>query len=379
MQKKHKAYSTHLRALDRSSHSTSLEICLLTSFVGTSRDTKAAPPFYISRRPASTLLPRTNEQAANSVTMSGSAHVKVTVDVNLPRGPHHDTVATVLTRANPPLYITFPSVVGTKTESPINVLRTQVSRWEDFNLFNVTSAFGDILACEAYDGLHPFSLIPPGNLASLSTFDLTYFRQRLQSPMEVGLRVLAERSGRNGLTVATRQYQQLPGGFKPALGFVLPGNPEVSLASGLVRVSAAWGFDHIVTRANKNWDNPLHQLAIYSHYGRTRYGFVLTNEEVVVVRNFSENGLDFGIECQTIPWSASGENTLTVCLAVWALVMMALNDDHRAVRSRNDTLPLNFWLRGQDADGRVFYKHHLSLRETPVLPVGAVVMDMPAP
>jgi hypothetical protein len=68
------------------------------------------------------------------------------------------------------------------------------------------------------------------------------------------------------------------------------------------------------------------------------------------------------IQYTAIPWGRSGEGTLTMNLAIWALAMMSLSDEHRAIRTSDQTLPLNIWWIDPSRN-RVrssTYEHHLS-------------------
>lgn len=89
---------------------------------------------------------------------------------------------------------------------------------------------------------------------------------------------------------------------------------------------------------------PLEQLATYCRFGETRYGFILTQEELVAFRvrrldpalipGVQSYDKPFaGIEYKSISWNASGPGKLTVNLAIWALGCMGMNDHHRIMES----------------------------------------------
>ena len=46
-------------------------------------------------------------------------------------------------------------------------------------------------------------------------------------------------------------------------------------------------------------------------------------------------------EWRAISWYDDGENALTANLAIWCLVIIALNEDHRKIEVRAKTLPIN--------------------------------------
>lgn len=56
----------------------------------------------------------------------------------------------------------------------------------------------------------------------------------------------------------------------------------------------------------------------------TRYGFILTEIELVIVRNGTETTPNFGdLEITSIPLTTSSEDKLTACLALWGLCQIA--------------------------------------------------------
>jgi hypothetical protein len=68
----------------------------------------------------------------------------------------------------------------------------------------------------------------------------------------------------------------------------------------------------------------------------------------------------------------------TVNLAIWALAMFALNEGHRPIRSREETLPLNVWWEDTSAaDGSLIYEHHLTGRTLKTLPKGGEARKRP--
>ncbi|KAK0716554.1 hypothetical protein B0T21DRAFT_339397 [Apiosordaria backusii] len=87
---------------------------------------------------------------------------------------------------------------------------------------------------------------------------------------------------------------------------------------------------------------PLSQIATYCRYGETRYGYIITQTELVALRirlfgaYTPANPTRAAIEYKSVPWSASG-NQLTVNLAIWALGCMGMNDTHRPLEGPNHT------------------------------------------
>ncbi len=119
-----------------------------------------------------------------------------------------------------------------------------------------------------------------------------------------------------------------------------------------------------------NWIWPFRQVLTYCVNEGTRYGFILTPEEVVVLRVYedsSESLYPWRVQHAAIPWGNSGENVLTVNLALWALAVMGINEGHRPIRTLGQTLPLNVWWmdRGRRPNDPPTHEHHLSGAKVP--------------
>lgn len=122
---------------------------------------------------------------------------------------------------------------------------------------------------------------------------------------------------------------------------------------------------------------PLVQLATYCRFGETRYGFILTQEELVAFRvrringgllpGFVGNKPCAAMEYKSIPWNESGPGKLTINLAIWTLGCMGMNDYHRVMESPNGQ-PLDSMVRltkwTHDKTNKV-YRNIISGREIP--------------
>ncbi len=104
---------------------------------------------------------------------------------------------------------------------------------------------------------------------------------------------------------------------------------------------------------------PYRQIATYCRLAGTRYGFLITPLEFVAVRvssvpvpgtqsagtNHRHRGAGFynaAIEYASIPWDR--HEGLTVNMAIWALAMMSIHDQHRAVVPFGTALPITTWV-----------------------------------
>lgn len=129
-------------------------------------------------------------------------------------------------------------------------------------------------------------------------------------------------------------------------------------------------------RDSANWIWPFRQTLTYCVNSSTRYGFIVTPEELVALHVSKEDG-EYFIEYKSVPWGNSGPGgVLTMNLSIWALGLMALNEGHRSIRDRCDTLPLDVWWQGEVPG---VFEHHLSSRRVQGLQNGPGVQIRPRP
>lgn len=144
------------------------------------------------------------------------------------------------------------------------------------------------------------------------------------------------------------------------------------LVMGDNKYSGAWDFEQswkvIQNRGTKNRNmsmRPFRQVATYCLVGKTRYGYIMSDRELLAVRVYCDKdqaGIDhWGMEIsRPIPWDAS-PLSLTVNLAIWWLGVMAMNESERPIKARSKTLRINGWYANTGRDGKVqSYTHILS-------------------
>ncbi|RKK85757.1 hypothetical protein BFJ69_g1367 [Fusarium oxysporum] len=285
-----------------------------------------------------------------------------------------------LTAANPTLNVTV---------NPANLVPTnaadldgaQIVRWDQFNIDSLRQAYGDILdrypvptvighhGPHAVNGLRRFKQVFMDNLFP-----------RLAHPIQTGATVLGARLGTALPNVSIEKDTIVD--WPRRSGLSLVSDDGTHFLVGCVLMESQW--DSTRLESSHYLEDlaflPLRRVATYCLATDTRYGFVLTPGEVVVVR-VSGTAYDYGqpcrIEWQAVPWGASGPDTLTVSLSLWFVAMMSLNPTHHRLLPPGAAPPLNLWLRYQDPAGVAAYKHHLSLRQAFCLPAGAPVDDAP--
>ncbi|KAI8712754.1 hypothetical protein NCS52_01374400 [Fusarium sp. LHS14.1] len=263
--------------------------------------------------------------------------------ITFPRAAPFESLRAILTQANPPIRDESSpprTMQPGRTAAPAS--RFEVSNWTDFNLEMLMEAYGDILNEQVQLTNHAPTEVPSiRSLADLKTVEERHIFPILQCTIEARAR-----------HIGIRLERHLPTSeFHPSLSF-RGFRPAFTLLSG--------DDEALIVRA-----------------ADTRYGFILTSNEVVVVR-VSTAGMRkaFHVKWQAIPWGASGDGVLTVNLALWFLAMMSLNDDHRPVCKTAELLPLNSWSRSMGSNGQMVYQHHLSMCKRLDLPASAVYTEV---
>ncbi|RSL48142.1 hypothetical protein CEP53_009641 [Fusarium sp. AF-6] len=276
-----------------------------------------------------------------------------------------ESLQAILTKANPP--------IRDESNPPRNVLQSriaapvdsfEVARWSDFNLETLMEAYGDILNEQVQVKNHaPTELPSIRYLADLKTVAQSCIFPTLQYTIEAGARHLGIRLGRHLPTIDFRTSLRLIGDQDQACypAFTLRSGDEKAHIVGCVQFAKQWHSRDLLGTSSTA-KRPIGRLIRYCRNANTRYGFVFTSSEVMVIRlSASDITRPCQVEWRAIPWDASGGNVLTVNLALWFLAMMSLNEDHRTICRPTELLPLNIWSRSVDPDGQVIHRHHLSI------------------
>ncbi|OAX78607.1 hypothetical protein ACJ72_07082 [Emergomyces africanus] len=157
---------------------------------------------------------------------------------------------------------------------------------------------------------------------------------RIRRALRAGFNQLQAAHQLNGLTPLSFDVGEAaltPGGFKPDLAYFV----AASFGSGPNRapgdVKPSWKWSTAMATGTAHDRNEFRQvLSQVNHYMKqhgSRYGFVLTDIELVAIRRLDGNG---SLELSTpISWESHGtaaQPRLTVMLALWYLGMLAAQD-----------------------------------------------------
>ncbi|KHN95790.1 uncharacterized protein MAM_06402 [Metarhizium album ARSEF 1941] len=156
--------------------------------------------------------------------------------------------------------------------------------------------------------------------------------------------------------------------------------PGPNLVVGLGRSSSKWSGTNLALQldtSSKRLLWPLRQLANICRGAKTRYGYIQTEQEMVVCC-FSKDGNEkWKVAMMPIPWTRSGVHMLTTDLALWWLCMLAMSaHHHRALVSELEMVKINAWNYVPLGQGRGLVRRHLySNFEEPVsFPTSQVYM-----
>ncbi|KAH0563230.1 hypothetical protein GP486_002198 [Trichoglossum hirsutum] len=329
------------------------------------------------------------------------------------------TLLSYLTRANPVLVI--DTSAGTNTDSMERIPIEGVCDWTEFSYSTLHSIFQDswemvisahtpvldegLPLCEIYaeDGL--------GHL--IATWNV-----------QVVSRALRESGGK--LLIATGSSAQMDPDVIPDWAGIQkarknPGRKTYqNQCPGDTKLSSKWASKWDKRFTSKwDWELPFCQVQFYCAMLNARYGYILTDEELVVIRvtksvdppprdrprrstaqyepghlrdlsdvssALSEISLyrNTGqlenyekLEIKSVPWSNQGSDKFTVNLALWCLLSMAAANN--SIETRYP--PLDSWRLVQEGSGLTGarYCHVTSGKITSSLPAGAYVLPTHTP
>ncbi|CCT69071.1 uncharacterized protein FFUJ_08008 [Fusarium fujikuroi IMI 58289] len=279
------------------------------------------------------------------------------------------------------------STRGDTTRHAVKAL--SILKWTDFNIEVLEDLYKDMLSqmvlspSGAKSG--PFHL---DNIEEAKKMFLEHLGPRLEDPIEQGAALLGSQFGHQFPAVVVKPGRSFDR-QTPTLSYVAGNEPDArTLVVNICLHANAWHSSMIGGNKATIARRPLDRLAKYCLLARTRYGFLMSTKEIVVMRirgKVFDTSMSCHVEWQAIPWSVNGPYELTACLSIWFLVMLSL-DDLRLSGSPPHYLPppyylpaprsLNVWARYQIPKG-FFYRHPSSGQREAELPEGAEFEDSP--
>lgn len=223
-----------------------------------------------------------------------------------------------------------------------------ISTWEEFTIANLNASYGDILDQHIPGGL---DVADPTELATME----------IKSPQHIN-HLIKWSDGVLGPTLecARRKKSLQPGTIlkrdlaSPENSAVRPGllnrnNKGRTPADHLIELDQ-WNLSTLVVglgRPSKSFPGrhlanggighkeavwPLRQLANLCYHSKTRFGYILTDTDLVVCC-FSAEDLEstapkWSVAIMPVAWTKAGEAQLTTDLALWWLCMLAISGPH---------------------------------------------------
>ncbi|EGE86476.2 hypothetical protein BDDG_09421 [Blastomyces dermatitidis ATCC 18188] len=133
------------------------------------------------------------------------------------------------------------------------------------------------------------------------------------------------------ITVDIGDAAQIINNFRPDIAFFRAGstlNSSPNRCPGDLKVSWKWGSDWAAAESQidrTEYLQVLSQINFYMKQHNARYGFALTDTELVPIKRLDANGNL--LVARAIPWEAGGPGRLTVLMGLWYLGMLGAVDD----------------------------------------------------
>ncbi|KAK2798720.1 hypothetical protein FQN50_008758 [Emmonsiellopsis sp. PD_5] len=210
--------------------------------------------------------------------------------------------------------------------------------WQSFNLETILQQYQNVLN-GAVIAADPMPVSPPRPITAENVLQAQIceiLRPRIRRSLRVGFAFLANNGGMQGQTELcfdVGESARAIENYKPDTAyFDIHAAPAAApnRAPGDVKPSWKWRTDmrgsQIVGQRNE-YRQALSQVNFYMNQHNSRYGFLVSNQELVAIRKLDQNG---NLElAQPILWTTGGTATqprLTVMLGLWYIGMLASHD-----------------------------------------------------
>ncbi|KAI9824124.1 MAG: hypothetical protein M1819_001079 [Sarea resinae] len=214
----------------------------------------------------------------------------------------------------------------------------QPGHWDAFNLQEIVQRYGTLLHGALIEH-NPMPTSPPsavgGELALTSRIH-TYFKDRIRRAIRSGITHARAVHQIAGLTVLEFDVGDMAAtieNYRPDLAYFDPTRPYntgPNRLPGDIKPSWKWHMglqNSPLNTAREEFRQALSQVNYYMNQHHSRYGFILTDRELVAIRKQDTHGnLDLS---DPIPWRTVGDGQapiLTLPLALWYLGMLAAQD-----------------------------------------------------
>lgn len=281
--------------------------------------------------------------------------------------------------------------------------------WDDFNLDTLDESYGHVLDLEipaeklagaprAEYILEGIEITKPADILHLIGWNdrllrptLAFAKQHLDLHTGVHLQ-------HNISAADNSSFARILDGRRPVRvdhRVALDEFPLPNLVIGLGRPSSKFQGRRLVDRPEATGKEsfwPLRQLANLCDMAKTRYGYIVTDQDLVAccfhkteARTGQAAGstaaADWKVALMPVPWTRHGEAQLTTDLALWWLCMLALSaPQHRALVAGADVVGIGEWeVRYVDDERGWVRRHRYYHVEQPADPPPPPVYQTPSP
>ena len=217
---------------------------------------------------------------------------------------------------------------------------TSVAVWQEFNVNTIINDYGALLN-NARIRPNPTRPAAPHTVVSetpIAHRTTQYITPRVTEALECAFdwqRQNNQIQNRTPVTVDVGDMAHYFDGFIPDLAIYQDpwnygsGQKPANRAPGDVKPSWNWRYGMLDGDATdqREFRQAISQVRRYMNDNRSRYGFIITNQECVAFRR-DNNSCQFFVSLP-VPWGAQGDQNnprLTPLLAMWYLAMLAAND-----------------------------------------------------
>ncbi|KAG2413345.1 hypothetical protein HFD88_002534 [Aspergillus terreus] len=235
---------------------------------------------------------------------------------------------------NPP---SIPSRNTTNTAYAADDIRS-TTVWHGFNINTIWQQYHGVLV-QAQLPADPMPTSPPRAVPSesalrekLSEYIIPRVRRALRASFN-HLAIMNQMHGVTAVEFGSGDFAKAISNYRPDAAYfvsALPSGTGPNRAPGDIKPSWKWNTalaTHRLVTSRTEYCQALSQVNYYMNQHRSRYGFILTDQELVVFRRRDANG---NLELAApIPFAAGGsaqQPQLTVLLALWYLGMLAAQD-----------------------------------------------------
>ncbi|KAK9235307.1 hypothetical protein V1525DRAFT_390612 [Lipomyces kononenkoae] len=207
--------------------------------------------------------------------------------------------------------------------------------WHGFNLNSILQRYGNVLV-QAHLPPDPMPTSPPRAITArnaLRSKISEYVFPRVRRGLRAGFNHLTLLNQINGLTIVSfdvGESAMVIDSFKPDTAYFaleLPAGTSWNRAPGDIKPSWKWStalVAHPVLGIRTEFRQALSQANWYMKQHHSRYGFLLTDRELVVFRRLDTNGhLELAPPVPFTIGGSAAQPRLTVLLALWYLGMLA--------------------------------------------------------